>query len=97
MSHIVDFKQVSTTGLESSPVAEALAGLRANEARYFMILARLLLLRVCADLCPAATFHRHRTRHGWRPAGARLFQGGAAELSGLRPRQVPVLDRGAGG
>jgi hypothetical protein len=36
MSHIVDFKQMSTTGLESSPVAEALAGLRANEARYFM-------------------------------------------------------------
>lgn len=36
MSYIVDFKQVSTVGLESSPVAEALAGLRANEARYFM-------------------------------------------------------------
>ena len=35
MPHIVDFKDVSTTGLESSPVAEALAGLRANEARYF--------------------------------------------------------------
>lgn len=35
MSHVVDFKQVSTVGLESSPVAEALAGLRANEARYF--------------------------------------------------------------
>ena len=32
---IVDFKEVSTVGLESSPVAEALAGLRANEARYF--------------------------------------------------------------
>jgi len=31
----VDFQTVSTTGLESSPVAEALAGLRANEARYF--------------------------------------------------------------
>lgn len=31
----VDFKDVSTTGLESSPVADALAGLRANEARYF--------------------------------------------------------------
>ena len=31
----VDFTTVSTTGLESSPVAEALAGLRANEARYF--------------------------------------------------------------
>lgn len=36
MSYIVDFKDVSTVGLESSPVAEALAGLRANEARYFM-------------------------------------------------------------
>ena len=36
MSYIVDFKEVSTVGLESSPVAEALAGLRANEARYFM-------------------------------------------------------------
>jgi hypothetical protein len=35
MSHVVDFKTVSTVGLESSPVAAALAGLRANEARYF--------------------------------------------------------------
>ena len=35
MSYTVDFKDVSTTGLESSPVAPALAGLRANEARYF--------------------------------------------------------------
>ncbi|MCD1258374.1 phage tail protein [Paenibacillus athensensis] len=36
MAYQVDFKNVSTVGLESSPVAEALAGLRANEARYFM-------------------------------------------------------------
>jgi hypothetical protein len=36
MSYIVDFNKVSTVGIESSPVAEALAGLRANEARYFM-------------------------------------------------------------
>jgi len=35
MPHAVDFKDVSTAGLESSPHAEALAGLRANEARYF--------------------------------------------------------------
>src|SRR6187200_3380705 len=35
MSEPVDFKTVSTVGLESSPVADALAGLRANEARYF--------------------------------------------------------------
>jgi hypothetical protein len=33
--YAVDFNTVSTTGLESSPVAAALAGLRANEARYF--------------------------------------------------------------
>ncbi|MBN9494670.1 phage tail protein [bacterium] len=35
MPYDVDFKTVSTTGLEASPVADALAGLRANEARYF--------------------------------------------------------------
>lgn len=35
MSHVVDFIHVSTAGLESSPFASALAGLRANEARYF--------------------------------------------------------------
>jgi hypothetical protein len=35
MPYVVDFENVSTVGLESSPVAEALAGLRANEARYY--------------------------------------------------------------
>ena len=35
MAYTVDFKDVSTVGLESSPHTEALAGLRANEARYF--------------------------------------------------------------
>jgi hypothetical protein len=35
MPYTVDFSSVSTVGLESSPVADALAGLRANEARYF--------------------------------------------------------------
>lgn len=35
MSYTVDFKNVSMIGLESSPVASALAGLRANEARYY--------------------------------------------------------------
>ena len=35
MSYVVDFVNVSTVGLESSPVVHALAGLRANEARYF--------------------------------------------------------------
>lgn len=36
MAYSVDFKNVSTIGLASSPAAEALAGLRANETRYFM-------------------------------------------------------------
>jgi len=35
MAKVVDFEKVSTEGLESSPVVQALAGLRANEARYF--------------------------------------------------------------
>ena len=35
MGQVVDFVNVSTEGVESSPVADALAGLRANEARYF--------------------------------------------------------------
>jgi hypothetical protein len=35
MPYAVDFYTVSTVGLESSPVAAALAGLRAHEARYF--------------------------------------------------------------
>jgi hypothetical protein len=34
MPYTVDFDTVSTVGLESSPVADALAGLRANEARF---------------------------------------------------------------
>jgi hypothetical protein len=36
MPQTVDFASVSTAGLESSPFAAALAGLRANEARYYM-------------------------------------------------------------
>jgi hypothetical protein len=35
MAYVVDFEKVSTVGLESSPVAKTLAGMRANEARYF--------------------------------------------------------------
>lgn len=35
MAQVVDFEKVSTVGLDSSPFAAALAGLRANEARYY--------------------------------------------------------------
>ena len=37
MSHVVDFNNVSTVGLESSPVKGALAGLRANEAHRWTV------------------------------------------------------------
>lgn len=32
----ISYKDVTTAGLESSPYADALAGLRANESRYYM-------------------------------------------------------------
>jgi len=35
MGNIVDFVNVSLSGTESSPVSKSLAGLRANESRYF--------------------------------------------------------------
>jgi hypothetical protein len=35
MSDIIDFEKVSLSGLETSPVSRSLAGLRANESRYF--------------------------------------------------------------
>jgi hypothetical protein len=35
MLNIIDFENVSLAGLESSPVSKTLAGLRANESRYF--------------------------------------------------------------
>ena len=35
MSNIIDFENVSLAGLESSPFSKSLAGLRANESRYF--------------------------------------------------------------
>jgi hypothetical protein len=35
MPNIIDFENLSIAGLESSPVSKSLAGLRANESRYF--------------------------------------------------------------
>ncbi|MDR2233248.1 MAG: hypothetical protein LBE56_09015 [Tannerella sp.] len=49
MSYTVDFKNVTTAGLESSPVAAALAGLRANEARYYINKCNLAFTTVPAD------------------------------------------------
>jgi hypothetical protein len=35
MSNTIDFENVSLMGLETSPVSKSLAGLRANESRYY--------------------------------------------------------------
>ena len=53
MSYEVDFVEVSTQGLESSPVVDALAGLRANEARYFRNKYEHLFVTVPAAEDPA--------------------------------------------
>jgi hypothetical protein len=54
MPYVVDFENVSTVGLESSPVAEALAGLRANEARYYKNKYDHVFTVSPADEAPAA-------------------------------------------
>jgi hypothetical protein len=60
MSYTVDFQDVSTTGLESSPVAAALAGLRANEARYFANKYEHTYTTVPADQAPEVVEWVHR-------------------------------------
>jgi hypothetical protein len=60
MSYVVDFTNVSTVGLESSPVANALAGLRANEARYYMNKYNHAFTVVPADEDPATIEYVNR-------------------------------------
>lgn len=60
MSYAVDFKNVSTVGLDSSPVADALAGLRANEARYYMTKYNHAFTVVPADDDPATLKYVNR-------------------------------------
>ncbi len=60
MSYVVDFATVSTVGLESSPVADALAGLRANEARYFKNKYAHEFTVVPADEAPELVDYVHR-------------------------------------
>lgn len=61
MPYTVDFRTVSTVGLESSPVAAALAGLRANEARYFN--DKLSEgMEVPAELAPRFKFAKQKSR-----------------------------------
>ena len=52
MRRIIDFVDVSTEGLESSPYVDALAGLRANEARYYKNKYDHVFTVVTADEAP---------------------------------------------
>src|SRR4051812_13523683 len=61
MPYTVDFRTVSTVGLESSPVADALAGLRANEARYFKNKYDHTFVAEAADDAQATVDWVHRT------------------------------------
>ena len=60
MGEAVDFRTVSTAGLESSPVAETLAGLRANEARYFSTKYGHVFTVEPADRATEVVDHVHR-------------------------------------
>ena len=60
MSYVVDFVNVSTVGLESSPVADALAGLHANESRYFKNKYAHEFTVVPADEAPELVAYVHR-------------------------------------
>jgi len=60
MTYTVDFVNVSTVGLESSPVADALAGLRANEARYYKNKYDHVFTVEPADEAPATVEWVHR-------------------------------------
>lgn len=59
MAYEVNFHTVSTEGLESSPVTEALAGLRANEARYFQNKYNHTFIVEPADQAKAVIDHVH--------------------------------------
>ncbi len=86
MSYVVDFESVSTTGLESSPVAEALAGLRANEARYFRNKYNHVFTVEPAATAKDAVAYVHRILREERDLviGSRPLQATSFEVDGVR-------------
>lgn len=86
MAYVVDFVTVSTVGLESSPVADALAGLRANEARYFKNkYDRDFTVRPAAE-APEVVGRLHRILHDERGivVASRPLEASTAEVDGIR-------------
>lgn len=86
MSYLVDFVDVSTQGLESSPVADALAGLRANEARYFKTKYDTDFITQPADDAPdtIAWVHRILTAERGIEIAARPLEAAVLEVPGIR-------------
>jgi hypothetical protein len=90
MAHVVDFVEVSTVGLESSPVAQALAGLRANEARYFMNKYDHTFTVDPADEATEVVDRVHRILQEERDLviGSRPLEATAFEVDGIRMAYV---------
>ena len=90
MSYTVDFQNVSTVGLESSPVAEALAGLRANEARYYKNKYEHVFVVEPADEAPEPLEWVNRVLSEERGItfAARPLEVSAFEVDGLRMAYV---------
>ena len=90
MSYLVDFSHVSTTGLESSPVAPALAGLRANEARYFKNKYDHTFTVEPADEAQATIDYVHRILKEERDLeiASRPLEATAFEVAGIRMAYV---------
>ena len=90
MAHVVDFVEVSTVGLESSPVAQALAGLRANEARYFMTKYDHTFTVDPADEATEVVDRVHRILQEERDLviGSRPLEATAFEVDGIRMAYV---------
>jgi hypothetical protein len=83
---VVDFVNVSTAGLESSPVAEALAGLRANEARYFKNKYDHVFTAEPASKAKAAVTYVHRILKNERDIviGSKPLEATTFEVEGIR-------------
>jgi hypothetical protein len=90
MPYTVDFENVSTVGLESSPVADALAGLRANEARYFRNKYGHVFTVSPADEVPEVVDRVSRILRDERDIviGSRALEATAFEVDGLRMAYV---------
>jgi len=90
MSYTVDFTNVSTVGLESSPVAPALAGPRANEARYFKNKYDHTFTVEPADEAQATIDYVHRILKEERDLeiASRPLEATAFEVAGIRMAYV---------